>query len=75
MSQSKKHSLYEQVLDKVVGFITSLMIWSWLIAPAMGYNTTWDKNIWVTVIFTVWSIMRGYGTRRLFNWLHTRGYL
>ena len=75
MSQRKIHSLLEQVVDKAFGFLSSLLIWSFALVPIMGYNSDWHKNIWVTVIFTMWSIIRGYGTRRFFNWLHNKGFL
>jgi len=64
----------EQVVDKSFGFVSSLFIWAIILVPVMGYESTVAKNIWVTLIFTVWSIIRGYGTRRLFNYLHERGW-
>ena len=73
--QSKKLSFLEQLVDKAFGFLSSLVIWAFVIVPVMGYDSNMSKNIGVTVVFTVWSIARGYGTRRFFNWLSMKGYL
>jgi hypothetical protein len=40
----------------------------------MGHDITLAQNFWITCIFTVVSVVRGYGMRRLFNHLHTRAH-
>lgn len=66
--QSRRQSLIETVAGVVIGFIVS-MILSYIVYPAHGHTFTLAQNASITVIFTVASILRGYGVRRFFNWL------
>lgn len=64
--QSKLGSLVEQVLNTASGFVLSLVIWQ-TIGPLFGYHVTLHDNLYITAIFTVASILRGYLWRRFFN--------
>lgn len=68
MSQSKTKSLVEQLLNIGSGFIVSLIVWIYVIAPIWSIDVTMSDNLNITLIFTVISVIRGYLWRRLFNW-------
>ena len=67
MKQSKLESLVEASLNTASGFIVSLLVWQWVVAPLFGLPVDWAMNFWITGIFTVVSILRSYIWRRLFN--------
>jgi hypothetical protein len=69
--QSRAHSMAETLANIAVGFVISLVIQA-LAWPLFGHHITLAENFWITCIFTVASVLRGYGMRRLFNHLHTR---
>ena len=66
MTQTKKQSMYEALVNVAVGYIISLISLS-IILPLMGIETTASKNIQITLYFTVISIVRSYTLRRYFN--------
>jgi hypothetical protein len=70
--QSRRHSMAETLVSIAVGFGVAMAIQA-LLLPAMGHHITWSDNFWMTCVFTVASLLRGYGMRRLFNHLHTHG--
>jgi predicted membrane protein len=49
-----------------VGFIISLTA-TFVIFPLVGFESSFSKNLIVTLFFTVISILRGYFIRRFFN--------
>ena len=65
--QSKRHSFIEQVFNVGSGWLLSLLVWTFLIAPLYDVNTTLEENMGITIIFTIISIIRGYIWRRIFN--------
>lgn len=69
MSQSKRHSALETATNTAVGFFGSYLI-------TYGCFHLTDKlaeaTLYATLGCTVWSLIRGYYLRRLFNHLHTR---
>ena len=67
MKQSRLESLVEASLNTASGFIVSLLVWQWVVAPAFGLPVDWVMNFWITGIFTVVSILRSYLWRRFFN--------
>lgn len=69
MSQSRAGSLTEACLNTASGFVVSLLVWQWLVAPLYGLPIDWGMNFGITIIFTVVSIVRSYLWRRLFNWI------
>ena len=69
--QSRTHSMAETMANIVVGFAASMVIQA-LVLPAMGHDITLAQNFWITCIFTVVSVVRGYGIRRIFNRFQTK---
>jgi hypothetical protein len=69
--QSRTHSMAETMANIVVGFAASMVIQA-LVLPSMGHDITLAQNFWLTCIFTVVSVVRGYGIRRIFNRFQTK---
>lgn len=67
MSQRRTHSFYESVANTAVGFILSLLVWTFIIVPIWKIPVSMDDNLVITGIFTVFSIARGYVIRRIGN--------
>lgn len=68
MSQSKRKSLVEALVNQVSGFVLSVLIFQYIIGPyLLGIEPNWIHNINITIIFTVVSVIRSYFVRRLFN--------
>jgi hypothetical protein len=70
--QSQSHSWAEAGANIVVGFGVSVVITAWLL-PAMGHQVSLSENVLMTSVFTVASLLRSYGVRRIFNRLQTKG--
>lgn len=66
MNQSRLSSLIEACIGTAVGFAISLAL-SLVVYPAFGHAFTLAQNFWITAIFTVASVARGYVIRRWFN--------
>ena len=75
MSQKRRHSFLEACLSTAIGFVVSFILNFLVMATVFSIHLDVRTNILVTCIFTVASIARGYGVRRLFNYLHLKGYL
>ena len=69
--QSRRQSLIEVCFSTAVGFGIA-MATNALILPVFGHHVTASQNFWITVIFTVVSVIRSYYLRRFFNWLHSK---
>jgi len=68
--QSKYQSILEQTLNVGSGFIISVLVWEYAIKNLIHAGVlSVDSSIWITVIFTVVSFVRGYLWRRYFNQL------
>ena len=67
MEQSKLESLLETCVNIASGFIISILVWTYLVAPLWGFNTSMYDNFGITLVFTVSAIIRGYVWRRFFN--------
>lgn len=67
--QTRLHSFLEALAATAIGFIVSMGI-SLVVYPLFGHAFTLAQNFWITAIFTISSILRGYAVRRLFNRLH-----
>jgi hypothetical protein len=74
MVQKKRHSLLESCVSTGIGF-TIAYVTTVLVLPLFNLRPSAAEAFWITSIFTVISIIRGYYVRRLFNWLHLRGVL
>lgn len=63
--QNKKHSLIEALTNTFVGMFISFCITQWWLEPSVM------KNIGLTLILTLVSVLRGYMVRRAYNYFHT----
>lgn len=72
MSQSKRDSLVESLVNTFSGFFFSLFLWHFVIGPLFGYETTAADSLGVTICFTIASILRNYMIRRFFLWRSLR---
>jgi len=66
MTQNKKQSFIESVIQMLIGLITSFII-QVILYPLMGIPVTLSQNIIITLVFMVVSVLRGYLIRRYFN--------
>lgn len=64
--QTRLGSLAETLTNTAVGFGISMGI-NALVMPAFGHALSLAHNFWITAIFTVASIARGYVLRRIFT--------
>lgn len=69
MSQSKRHSAIETATNTAVGFVGSYFITFGCFHLNADLAT---KTLYATLGCTVWSLLRGYYLRRLFNHLHMK---
>jgi hypothetical protein len=65
VQQSRRMSLIETCVSIAIGFVVSMVIQA-AVLPAFGHDITLAQNFWITCIFTVASIVRGYLVRRYF---------
>ena len=72
MSQPRKHSLLEVCMNTLTGFIISFGA-SFVVFPLFGLHSV-AANFWITVIYTMISVVRSYVWRRVFNWLQWRAF-
>ena len=68
--QRKIISLIEVSLSTTIGFTVALLAQMYVIFPLYGIDVKLMTNIEITIMFTIISVLRSYGVRRLFNWLH-----
>lgn len=66
MNQTRLGSLIEACINTAIGFFGSILL-SHIVYPLFGHSFTFAQNVGITVVFTVWSIVRGYAVRRWFN--------
>ena len=71
MSQSRKGSVLEVVASIAIGLVVSV-ITNHFVFPMYGFIPSPRQNVEITVIYTVISFARGYGVRRMFNYLGRR---
>ena len=64
--QSKKQSLIESLTSVGIGWLIGVIL-NLTILPLFNYNITVVDSLWVSLIFTVISVVRGYFIRRFFN--------
>ena len=64
--QTKKQSLIETLTSVFVGWLIGVIL-NLTILPLFDYNITVIDSLWVSLIFTVVSVIRGYVIRRWFN--------
>ena len=66
LMQSKKDSLIESLTSTTIGWLIGVIL-NLTILPLFDYNITVIDSLWVSLIFTVVSVIRGYVIRRWFN--------
>lgn len=72
-SQSKLESFIETTINVATGFLLSLVVWQYLVAPLYNIPVTIQQNLGITGIFTVSAVLRGYFWRRWFaNGVHKK---
>ena len=64
--QTKRQSLIETLTSVFVGWLIGVIL-NLTILPLFDYNITVVDSLWVSLIFTVVSVIRGYIIRRWFN--------
>lgn len=64
--QSKKESLIETLTSVFVGWLIGVIL-NLTVLPLFNYNITVTDSLWVSLIFTAISVIRGYLIRRYFN--------
>ena len=64
--QSKKQSFMESLTSTTIGIIIGIVL-NLTILPIFGYPVSLSDSLWISVIFTVISIIRSYIIRRWFN--------
>jgi len=64
--QTKKQSFLESLTNVAIGYFISL-ISLFLIFPILGIQSSTEKNLIITLYFTLISIARSYILRRFFN--------
>ena len=64
--QSKKQSLIESLTSTTIGIIIGILL-NLTILPIFGYPVSLADSLWISVIFTIVSIIRSYIIRRWFN--------
>jgi hypothetical protein len=70
--QTKKGSVLETLVNTAVGFAINYTA-NLLIFPLYGMHISPGNNFLLGLIYTVISVVRSYGMRRVFNFLHMRG--
>ena len=66
MNQTKLESLAEVIINVVIGWFIGLLT-QLLIFPPFGIHVTLSDQFWISMVFTVVSIVRSYIIRRWFN--------
>jgi hypothetical protein len=73
VAQRRLHSFIEATLNTGAGFLISIAA-GLVVYPMFGHTFRLIEVTGITAIFTVLSIARSYIVRRLFNWMHQRGW-
>ena len=64
--QTKRQSLVESLTSTTIGIIIGIVL-NLTILPVFGYPVSLSDSLWISVIFTIVSIIRSYIIRRWFN--------
>ena len=65
--QAKLSSIQEALVSTAVGFFLSILVQQFIINPLYDLQTSFVGNLGIVGIYTVFSVLRGYVLRRLFN--------
>ena len=66
MTQSKKKSFIESIIQTIIDLGTSILIQAALY-PILGIPVSFEQNLIITAVFFAVSIVRGYIVRRIFE--------
>lgn len=66
MNQSRLESFIEACTNTGIGFVGSIIL-GLIVYPLFGHAFTLSQNVGITLVFTVWSVVRSYAVRRWFN--------
>lgn len=66
MEQSRIGSFIEACINTAIGFCISITL-GVIVYPFFGHAFTLAQNFYITLIFTIASIARGYAVRRWAN--------
>lgn len=72
MTQSKRHSFLEAVLNTSIGYVIAIAT-QVAVFPLFGIHIPLEQDLLIGLIFTVVSLVRSYALRRLFNRWHMKG--
>jgi uncharacterized membrane protein (DUF485 family) len=64
--QSKLSSLYEAILNTIIGYVVALAA-QFIVYPMYGHSFTFGQNVQIGLIFMALSLIRSYIIRREFN--------
>ena len=64
--QTKRESFIEIITSVFVGWLIGVIL-NLTVLPLFDYNITVTDSLWVSLIFTAVSVIRGYVIRRFFN--------
>ena len=67
--QPKHWSFYEACINTAVGFGINLAV-QIILYPQLGFHPSMGTQLFISTLFTVISVGRGYLMRRVFNWIH-----
>ena len=66
MNQTKLESLAEVIINVIIGWGVGLLT-QLVVFPIFDIHVTFSDQFWISVVFTVVSIVRSYAIRRWFN--------
>ena len=64
--QNKAQSLIETLTNVSIGYVISFIA-NMTVLPMFGYDINLTDGFWISIIFTIISVIRGYVVRRWFN--------
>lgn len=64
--QNKAQSLIETLTNVSIGYVISFIA-NMTVLPMFGYDINLTDGFWISMIFTIISVIRGYVVRRWFN--------
>lgn len=70
--QSRRMSFVEAWLNVLIGFGINFLANLVILPFFFGVHVSLLDNFYIGLIFTIISVVRSYGVRRLFNWMHLR---
>jgi len=76
-AQSRLESVFETAANTFSGFAVSWAAYQYIVIPYRSFFAEYGEAFWITVLFTVISLIRSYVWRRFFNadlhrWLHKK---